>query len=245
MRMIFSLLIIYSFPLFAVEELPNFESALKRIRHYGGNAILFLGHGSKGQLGDLNQVNADVEKVVESIDRRYGTGNWTAIFGGDNYSQDTPDIGYIVHRLKKNHRILTIAIQASKVRDSYGGVDDHLDYVYYYPTQTKVVIADNVVKEKTLWGGVDEGDPVGATKFYLGPQIRSGKALKGVVAFGGGPIAMQELTYALRESVPITYIQTKAKHYDQGAPFGVLDEWMMSLCKSGMLSNSVESIIRE
>ncbi len=91
----------------------------------------------------------------------YGVGGWVAVFGGDNFNAEKPDIAAVMKYLKDRHGISLLAIQ-SDIVIQWGGVDKHIDYVRYIPTvqlpvlddQGHQVVENGKPKFKTHWGGL-------------------------------------------------------------------------------------------
>lgn len=85
-----------------------------------------------------------------------------------------------------------------------------------------------------VYGGVDprDGHLRGATAVYLGREFSS--RLAGVVALGGGSVALQEASYALERGLPLAVFQCEAKVPPVGASrFGPLWEWWASVLARG------------
>jgi hypothetical protein len=218
------------------------DTALKRLMKTYSNGVLFLGHGSKGQFKDLRKVFDDIDRVVERENELYGKGKWLAVFGGDGYNPDSPDIAHVLKYLKERHDIPVLAIQ-SDVVIGWGGVDKYIDYVRYIPTTSvsvvdeggKPVLENGKMKMRTVWGGFLDGKPAGPTGTYLGPEFLAGKRpfLREVVAFGGGPIALQEAQYAYKNGVPVRYIRTEVRFPEVNGPYGSLENWVNDLQVKG------------
>ena len=183
-------------------------------------AFLFLGHGSKGQFNDVNEMERAVDQVVGEFNIEYGIGKWLLVFGGDPAKVEKPDIGYLVKRVKEKYpEVPILAVQADEYKK--WGVGGHVDYVYYYPTQKNA-------QGSIVYGGYDEatGELLGSSKFYLSQAfIKSG--LKGIVSFGGGDIARDEVKYALKNGLNvIAYHIAPRFEPASGEKFGILDGWL-------------------
>ncbi len=182
-------------------------------------AYLFLGHGSKGQFNDVKEMERALDQVVGEFNLKYGQGKWLLVFGGDPANEQKPDIGYLVKRAKEKYpEIPVLAVQADEYKK--WGVGDFVDYVYYYPTQRD---ADGNI----LYGGNNaNGELIGSSKFYLGDEfVKSG--LSGIVSFGGGAIAKDEVNYALKNGLNvISYKIAPRFEPASGEKFGVLDGWL-------------------
>ena len=208
--------------------------------------VLFLGHGNKGQIADINSTFAKVDGVVERLHSRYGQDRWAAVFGGDPYDSDRPDIAHILKYLKEVHSVTIFAIQSDIVID-WGGVDGYIDYVRYIPT-VKVPIANGNGENKTTvhWGGFIDGAPAGPTGIYLGRDFieRPNPILKEVVVVGGGPIALDEVKFAYQNGVHIEYIRTPTRFPKVNGPFGSVDKWFQSLREDDPLVHRCNDLLK-
>ena len=108
-----------------------------------------------------------------------------------------------------------------------GGCWNSLNYVRYVGTDySKPSGAD---KPSILWGGFNKaGKPVGASKGYLNPRFVS-KALTGMIAVGGGPIALEEARHAAKRGVPVKYIAAETRFHKVNGRYGSLHGWSRGL----------------
>ena len=198
-----------------VELSPGWSEALKTIDSHKGS-FLVLGFGSKRQYKDPEHVQRALDDLVANLDAQYGKSRWLALFGGDPYKPEAPDVAAMVKYLQDEHGVPVMAIQSDKVKE-WGGVDRHLDYVHYVPTTYK--------DSQIVWGGFVDGKPAGPTAAYLGEDMIGGKnpRLKGVIALGGGEIAGQEALYARGHGVPLHYIRAEARLEGAGGKYGAID----------------------
>lgn len=101
--------------------------------------VCITGFGAKQQYGEPEQVFEDVAKPLfeasDCLDLHFGKGRWVACFGGDPLDEEKPDVAYLVRRLQQKYNMPLIATQADHVERNWGGVDKHIDAVYYYPTE--------------------------------------------------------------------------------------------------------------
>ncbi|MCB0349032.1 MAG: hypothetical protein KDD37_09350 [Bdellovibrionales bacterium] len=195
--------------------------------------VLFLGHGSKSQFGDIASTLEEVDRKVRELNIDYGHGNWLATFGGDSFNPEKPDISHVMKHLNEAG-VPILAIQSDVVK-GWGGVDKYINYVRYVPTTTvpelgsdgKEILVDGKIKTKIIWGGFVNGKAAGPTATYLGAQFteRANPLLKQVVLIGGGPIALEEVQYANRRGIPITYIAAVTKFPEVNGKYGAVDEW--------------------
>jgi S-adenosylmethionine synthetase len=159
----------------------------------------------------------------ESVDGRFGRGRWAACFGGDPFNEAKPDIAVLVQRLQSKHQMKLIAIQADKVQKEWGGVDKHIDVVYYYPTE---YLEDG---KTVAWGGLKGGRPVGTTRILLEVNPCSGLPLQWIAA-GGGDITLNELRAAWDHDISILYIEALARlPQDPSQPCGPCKQYWDSM----------------
>jgi len=107
------------------------------------------------------------------------------------------------------------AIQADDVQKKWGGVDSHIDAVYYYPTEYR--IDGNVA-----WGGFGEDGRtlVGSTRILLEVNPLSGLPLFWLSA-GGGDIAVGELKAAFDRGMCVLSVKAQAKYpQNDQLPYG-------------------------
>ena len=229
------------------------ESQLIEVMKGYSAAILFFGHGSKSQFANTEDVLSKVDRVTQELNSIYGKGRWVAVFGGDSYNPEKPDIGAVMKHLKESSKAPILAIQ-SDVVIQWGGVDKHIDYVHYVPTtqipelglDDKQIISEGKPKMKIVWGGFVNGKPAGPTAVYLGAKLVSGAdpLIKGVISIGGGPIALEEVKYASKKGIPVKYIKAEARFPEVNGKYGPIDEWLNSTKKNRKFNNSCRSLFR-
>ena len=202
-------------PSAADETSAAWKNALNTIDRYKGS-FLVLGFGSKRQYKEPEVVQRALDQLVEGLDAQYGKSRWLAVFGGDPYKPEAPDVAAMVKYLQDQHGVPVMAIQSDKVKE-WGGVDQHIDHVHYVPTTYQ--------DSKIVWGGFVDGKPAGPTAAYLGEDRVGGKnpRLKGVIALGGGEIAGQEALFAREKGVPVHYIRAEARLDGPGGNYGAID----------------------
>jgi len=189
---------------------------LQHLRRY--KALVHIsGFGSKQQYAETDEVVAAVAKHLfegpNSLDAIYGPGQWAACYGGDPLNEQAPDVAVLVARLKSMTSMHLIAIQADKVEKEWGGVGEHIDAVYYYPTE---FLEDG----KVAWGGFNKGKVVGTTRILLEVNPLSGLPLYWIAA-GGGDISRDELKAAWERDIAILLIEAKARFpQDPALPYG-------------------------
>merc|ERR1712087_773109 len=148
------------------------------------------------------------------MNARYGKGCWAACFGGDPANEDKPDVGVLMQRLQKQYQLHIIAVQCDFVEKEWGGVDKHVDAVYYYPTEYHK-------DGKTIaWGGEEMGRLIGTTRILLEVNPLSGLPMYWL-ACGGGDISVGELRAAYERGLGIYSTSQQARFpQDPGMPLG-------------------------
>ena len=106
---------------------------------------LLLGYGNKGGYRDFAASLHQLGDVVQMLNEGHGRGKWAIMFGGDTYNSVFKDIAALAKWLKDTHGVPLVAVQADLCKQS-APVDDHVDLVYYYPTQRST-------SGKILWSG--------------------------------------------------------------------------------------------
>jgi len=207
-----------------VKELGTWQDTLREVDRFKGS-VLILGFGSKGQYREPEAAKQALDVLADGFDAEFGKGRWLAVFGGDPYKAEAPDVAHMLRHLQETRAVTVLALQSDKVKE-WGGVDKELDLVHYVPTTTVPSTGpDGSVTQKICWGGFLDGKPVGPTAAYLGEDFIGGKnpRLKGVVAIGGGEIAGQEALYARQNGVPLHYIKAEARFEVPGGKYGAID----------------------
>ena len=110
---------------------------------------------------------------------------------------------------------------------SWPEVDSFVDFVL---TCERDFSEDGSVE---YWGGLVDGKPVAATKYYLSREMMQDVPLTSVICIGGGNIAKQELEYSIQCGVRHHYIRAEARKKREGSnPYGPTDDWYQSHVKS-------------
>lgn len=171
------------------------ERFIEKIKKY--KIVLFVGNGS------INQYNKEelyiIDKKIDILINNFGK-KWIAIYGGDKYYNEKPDISYVMKLLHKKG-VKTAAIQNDIVLEWNSPVDEYIDFVYYIKTMYK----DN---NNILWGGFHNEELVGPSKIYLERFIEKG-ILNDIVAIGGGIITKDEIIYGINKGFKPKYIRIK------------------------------------
>jgi len=150
---------------------------------------LFVGNGAKLQYKDMDAVRQCLGEFGETLETKHGHGRWLGVYGGDTFIEKSPDLGAAMHFLKSRFSLPLLAVQG------WDEVDDFVDYLWRYPEEKDG-------NGRTLYGGVRDGNIVGGTKVYLGPDFKS--ILTGMVSIDAqGRVGVQEVEYARRQGVPL------------------------------------------
>eukprot|EP00656_Telonema_subtile_P056496 TRINITY_DN9033_c0_g5_i1.p2 TRINITY_DN9033_c0_g5~~TRINITY_DN9033_c0_g5_i1.p2 ORF type:complete len:1454 (+),score=407.57 TRINITY_DN9033_c0_g5_i1:70-4431(+) len=199
------------------------------------NAVVVLtGYGSKGMYRDLGPKWGEGTlfesqyflRFCKNMNDSYGEGQWLVVYGGDPFQEECPDVAWVAKHLQQKWGAHLLAIQCQHAIQ-YGGVDDHVEYVYYYNTDKWEDPQYGIDKEQVVWGGFDpkqqtvgrQREIMGQTRVDLGRkmirliQARGGRAHKGgVLTVGGGPVAEQECLHAYENNVPVMFVPAAAKY---------------------------------
>jgi len=215
-------------------ELKTKEELQATIKRFTGR-VVFVGHGSKSQYGDIFKVTSSVDRMVEKYNKKYGVGQWIAMFGGDSYNEGKPDIAFAMKYLKLKYSIPLFAAQSDVVKE-WGGVDKHIDFISWVPTTTvpqvdsagKPIVDDNgKIKTQIVWGGFRNGQAVGPTSVLL--ATGNDQIATDIVALGGGPVAAEEFHFAqMSMNLPYEYIPLETKFPEVNGIFGTLGTAAMS-----------------
>ena len=145
-------------------------------------AYLFIGNGPKLQYRYMTEVAQKLSFHLDEIQSLHGSGNWLAIYGGDTFVEESPDLGAVMAFVKNTYQVPLLSVQG------WSEVDDFVDYVLPY----------NEEKDSTgriVYGGVSDGKLYGGTKIYLGSEFCT--ILEGVVNVDArGRVGRAEIAYA-------------------------------------------------
>lgn len=183
----------------------NESTCLKFLEQFQGRVVLLVGHSSGGSYADMptalleaDEVGARFSQAVEagaSHSKAPGKGGWCIVYGGDRHDSSRPTIGNIVQHLHAEWGASVLAVQHIFEADR-GGVPDFCSAVVWH---------GDLSQDPPVYAGLDsDGKPRGATALYLGRTFLS--HLAGVVAFGGGRLAAQEVQYAVQVGLPLKYV---------------------------------------
>ena len=196
-----------------VKDLTHFEDFLELTRRFP-QSYLLIGSGARLQFANPKQAIEDVITQLGELASR----PTLIIFGGDTAHVDQPDLGYLVQQLKiRFHDTVTVvSVQ------SWSNCCPFVDYVFKYPR------AFCEKSKRELWGGVQNGLPVAATRYYLHHTVQH--ALTALICIGGGKIAKQELAYTIGQGIlQFHYIRTEVRHHRELSLYGPAYDWYITL----------------
>ena len=160
---------------------------------------LFIGNGAKLQYDNMEKVKSILGPVVEDLDRNHGARKWLAVYGGDTWVEDSPDLGACMYWVKHVYKPHVMSVQGWEEHDEF------VDYVYRYEEKKDA-------QGRTLYGGVSDGELVGGSQVYLGSEFLT--YLTGVVNVDArGRVGTQELDYARKVGVQIITVEPALQRY--------------------------------
>jgi hypothetical protein len=177
-----------------MEELSNLLTKLSISAVY-----LFIGNGANLQYANMDMVKTVLAPTIEDLDRKHGAGGWLAVYGGDTWVEDKPDLGACMHLVKQVYRPYMMAVQG------WEECDEFVDFVFKYEEEKDE-------QGRTLYGGVKDGKLVGGSKVYLGEEFR--RVLTGIVNIDArGRIGTQELAFARQVGVVMMMVGPAEPRY--------------------------------
>ena len=160
---------------------------------------LFIGNGANLQYANMDKVKTVLAPTIEHLDRKHGAGGWLAVYGGDTWVEDKPDLGACMHWVKQLYKPYIMAVQG------WEECDEFVDFVYKYEEEKDE-------QGRTLYGGVKDGKLVGGSKVYLGEEFR--RVLTGIVNIDSrGRIGTQELAFAWQVGVDMLMVGPAEPRY--------------------------------
>lgn len=186
----------------------------------------------------MPKIEPILDKLVADNNKLYGH-KWLACYGGDPYDSSKPDIAAVMKYIGEKG-VPVLAVQCSE----YGGYmfnkDGVLDENSYsflaaaaiYETElgTPPMVPNpkkpGAMKKNIQFGGfeTDTSHLLGTTHYVFDALF--GDKMKGHIACGGGPIALQEMEAAFDRGLRCLYIPTEAKHgVTLGDGYGVMHTW--------------------
>ena len=184
--------------------------------------LLFVGYGSSAMFADTQAALDSMQPLLSDVQARSNGQPFTVVYGGDPSDANAPSIGYFMTLLKRQYHCQIVAI-------TVGSSSFESDWAYVYRSPE-----DFDANGNTLYGGIDaERQPVGATRYYLGPGFieplpgKDKASLSGLVVLGGGKVAVQELDYADKKGVKWHYLPCAAKNERAyNSTFGPVQDWV-------------------
>ena len=141
----------------------------------------------------MSQVKTVLAPTIDHLDTKHGAGKWLAVYGGDTWVEDKPDLGACMHWVKQVYKPHMVAVQG------WDECDEFVDFVFKYE-------AEKDDQGRTVYGGVKDGHLVGGTKVYLGEPFR--RVLTGIVNIDArGRVGTQELEFARKVGVEILQVE--------------------------------------
>ena len=180
-----------------IKTMAEFSSMLPKLNISA--VYLFIGNGAKLQYANMDKVKTVLAPAMESLDKKHGAGGWLAVYGGDTWVEDKPDLGACMHWVKQVYKPYMMAVQA------WEECDEFVDFVYKYEEEKDE-------QGRTLYGGVKDGKLVGGSKVYLGEEFR--RVLTGIVNIDArGRIGTQELAFAWQVGVDMLMVGPAEPRY--------------------------------
>ncbi len=236
----------------------NIDATLAVARKYKAT-VFIAGFGDSGQYKNVEEAERALNVRAIELDRRYGEGNWLAVYGGDTYIKDAPNVSHLLKFLHEKHHTPVLSIRT--YGNSKHEVDDFVDY--YQETYTMVNVKpqnpshgdETQIEVERFYGGHYrpndpayaslEGELTGPSRIYLSEPFTGGDAplLKEMIVIGGNSITLEEAKFIQEKKIPITYIKAEAKYPKEGLPFGLVDQWFSKNPSPNCYRELVESFI--
>lgn len=176
--------------------------------------IIVTGFGSASEF-DPESFEKQVKDEADALVCKYNLlyGDWVIIYGGDEISKGKTTIANVIKYIKENYDIQIVAVQS--------------DYAKQWPPKLPNAVfyckTDFNEKNEVIWSGYVPGteELAGSAKVWFGKDIVA--AVKEIAVFGGGPIARDEVKYALKNGIPVYYVKCKAKNTEVNGEYGSVD----------------------
>jgi len=208
-----------------LQELRSKDELLAYMQQFNA-VVLFGGHGSAGQFGDLAECDRIVDIVVRNLDSLFGA-NWLVLYGGEPYQDGVDTIAYPVRRLHKQHGKPVLAVQCDFfgkdiLAPSSAERFEHLEDGALYQYKTRQHLNRRTQKKEIQFGGYDrKGNLIGASKVWFSEELRTAGFPTCQVLIGGGPICADEADFSTKHGIPIFYARARKK---------IIDEATMVVC---------------
>ena len=63
------------------------------------------------QYKDINQVKDGLKPLLAQIEWQHGPGGWLAVYGGDTWVEEKPDLGICIHWINEAHKPTVLVVQ--------------------------------------------------------------------------------------------------------------------------------------
>ncbi|KAF5840447.1 hypothetical protein DUNSADRAFT_16684 [Dunaliella salina] len=190
--------------------LPD-EAALFSLAKSYPEAYLLVGYSEKALFESVEGAVKALQPYFMAAEKRCVGKPFLLVYGGD--PAHVPTIGAVVKELQQSYHCHVLALQSWE-----GEFEPWVQYVFIVQHEMikKVVAGREVEVRRQLWGGTRNGELVGASRFYMGPEFygRPAANVPGVITLtfflGGGGISAEELRFADEYGAPWIYIPCPA-----------------------------------
>ena len=169
-----------------------FISKLKKEK----GVYMMTGNGSKRQFKDMRVVKKYLRRALRLIPL-----DSAVLYFGDKPNPKKPDIGLLFKLAKKLRPDLRVYMIQIKQAKKYG-VPSFVKSVYWHNPVGNI--------RRCKYGGFFEGRPCSNTKKWI--QIHKHVGIKRFFAFGGGPVAKQDIQHAKRLHIKTTQYRVRSKY---------------------------------
>lgn len=214
---------------------PGVGSLVATIKQFPAK-ILFLGLGGHASTvhrpyKDLSAVMPLVESYLQVIARQLNGRNLAAIWDGTKPNKSFMNIGNVMQTVAQ--RVNASLLSVTPASRSCSAIAD-----YCFQGDSQQVDASG----ELITGGVINGQPVGATQYYLSTLLTSTtstarRLLDIVFVIGGGSTSLEELQLADQAGVPWRYFPAQS---DKGQ-YGSVDAWAQEQVAAGLATKVVAS----
>ena len=186
------------------------------VARYGPKSlVLFLGNGPRHQYASVPDILVALKPVLaQALVAKVGEeerepASFVAVYGGDTFVPDKPDLGAVMHAIKEEYDISICSVQG------WDQTDEHVDHVYMYEISRSP-------EGREQYGGFDHrsGEKLGGSAVYLGEEwLEQTRAI--VAIEPRGRVGTQELKYAQElNAVPVLLVPAVPRFADGKASEG-------------------------
>eukprot|EP00045_Choanoeca_perplexa_P001005 m.17422 g.17422 ORF g.17422 m.17422 type:complete len:231 (-) comp10670_c0_seq1:173-865(-) len=180
---------------------PVQTAGLQLRQHLEQQPVYLVGHGASNGIHDVIQTQTLTYIVTERLSQDGAT---CVVYGGDFANPTAPDVGMVALWMASHKRLPLVMVQCDAHKDHY---HSHR-HKYGHVTAAQLYVTERCAQGNILYGGTDiDNNPVGTTRIVASCS----DTLHAVVAFGGGPIAVQECEYFYQRGVPIMAVDVKPR----------------------------------